>query len=248
MICQSNAGLLAAFGVGAADVVDLRIGVISTGDEIAPVGTNPLPYGRIRDANTYIIASLASKYGFPVKSYGVSKDSWPELKCASDAALSECDAVLLSGGSSVGARDHTARLVSSLSSPGLVVRGINMAPGKPTVIGGSAGEKKLMAGLPGHPLSCAVALIFVVLPLLASLIGSREPRIGKCLRVPLDADVPGRTGLDEFIPAAVSGGTARPLAAKSGYVSALSGADGFIRLRPDTETLRRGEAVEIWMW
>lgn len=247
-IDQSRAGMLASFGVSEIGVADPRIGVISTGDEIVPVETSLLPAGMIRDANTYIISSLVSRYGFRTRSYGIVRDSWDELKSASERASGECDVVLLSGGSSVGARDHTAKIVESFSNPGLLVRGINMTPGKPTIIGGSKREKKFIAGLPGHPLSCAVAMIFVVMPMLLRMTGARRDHVGRYLRMPLASDVHGRTGPDEFIPARIEDGAVFPLAAKSGYVSALADADGFIRMRPDVETLRKGERAEIWIW
>ncbi|MDR3076808.1 MAG: molybdopterin molybdotransferase MoeA [Synergistaceae bacterium] len=247
-IDHARAGLLSAFGIAEIGVADLTVGVISTGDEIVSAETSPLPPGRVRDSNTYILGALCERYGFNFKSYGLAGDSLPELRSLAGKARDECDAVLLSGGSSVGARDHTLSVVESLSGGEILVRGINMVPGKPTIIGGSARDKKLIAGLPGHPMSCAVSAIFVILPLMMAMMGARDEHPGRYLRLPLAEDVHGRTGPDEFIPASVVDGAARPLAAKSGYVSALMNADGFIRLRPDTETLRRGESAEIWIW
>jgi molybdopterin molybdotransferase len=243
-----DAGVLATFGISSVRVVDVKVGVISTGDEILPAGASPLPMGFIRDANTPIVRSALRRYGLSPKSYGIVPDVWDDLRTRAGEALAECDAVLLSGGSSVGARDHTARLIESLSKPGLLVRGINMTPGKPTLIGGSISEKKLIVGLPGHPLSCLVAVIFVVLPVICAMIGTDASGVGKRCAFPLAEDVSGRAGADEFIPATVGMNGVRPLAAKSGYVSAMRNADGFIRLRPDTETLRKGETAEVWLW
>ncbi|MDR1966961.1 MAG: molybdopterin molybdotransferase MoeA [Synergistaceae bacterium] len=245
---HSSTGLLATFGISKADVMDIKIAVISTGDEITPIETSPLPNGFIRDANTSIIQSTLKRYGMQSESYGIAPDRWPDLKARTEDALARCSVVLLSGGSSVGAQDHTIRLIESMSEPGLLVRGINMAPGKPTLIGGSAHREKLIVGLPGHPLSCMVSTIFVVLPLLLALGGARSPQAGRYIRLPLTEDVQGRTGQDEFIPMSLDLNGALPLAAKSGYVSTMRGADGFIRMRPDTETQRKGEMAEIWLW
>jgi len=248
VIDSAGAGVLSAFGVSSVPVADVTIGVISTGDEVVPADVSPLPPGRVRDSNSYILGALCARYGFGFKFYGIVADSPEKLLSAAKAAASECDVILLSGGSSVGTRDHTTGVVESLSDTGLLVRGINMVPGKPTIIGGNVREKKLAAGLPGHPTSCAVTAVFVILPLVMRMIGAGKTSPGKYLRLPLAEDVHGRTGPDEFVPARIDGGEARPLAAKSGYVSALLDADGFIRLRPDTETLRRGESAEIWIW
>jgi molybdopterin molybdotransferase len=247
MIDCAVPGLLSTLGIASVHVVDSIVGVISTGDEIVPAETRPLPIGAIRDANSYIIRSVLEKYGVRSKSYGIAPDNRESLEASAAMALGECNVVLLSGGSSVGARDHTARIIESLASPGLLVRGINMTPGKPTLIGGSAEDKKLVLGLPGHPLSCMVSTLFVALPLIDAMCGGRGV-VGRYLRLPLASDAHGRTGPDEFMPMRIEGGEVRPLAAKSGYVSAMRGADGFIRLRPDTETLRRGELAEIWIW
>jgi molybdopterin molybdotransferase len=241
-------GLLAAFGVTGLEAVDLKIGVLSTGDEIVPVSAAPLPDGSVRDVNNHVIRSLLRRYGFTPESFGISPDGWEELEPRAGEVISKCGAALLSGGSSVGTRDNTARILKSMPEPGLILHGINMSPGKPTLVGGAAADKKLVVGLPGHPLSCVTAIVFVVLPMLLSLIGAKLRHVGRYSVMPLERDVQGRTGADEFIPMALSGGAARPLTAKSGYASAMKEADGFIRLRPDKETLRAGEAAEIWLW
>ena len=248
LIDANTQGLLAAFGVSRLETVDIKIGVLSTGDEIVPVSAAPLPDGSVRDVNNHVIRSLLRRYGFASESFGIAPDGWEELESRAGEVISKCDVALLSGGSSVGARDNTARILKSMSEPGLILHGINMSPGKPTLIGGAAADKKLVVGLPGHPLSCVVAVVFVILPMLLSLIGAKSRRVGRYSLMPLEHDVQGRTGADEFIPMALAGGTARPLTAKSGYVSAMKEADGFIRLRPDKETLRAGEAAEIWLW
>ncbi len=241
-------GMLSTLGFTEIDVIDLRVAVLSTGDEIVPAGTAPLPPGFVRDANTEIVRATLRQYGFCSRSYGIVPDDAAMLKARVAEALAWCDVLLLSGGSSVGVRDHTTEAIQALRDPGLLIRGINMAPGKPTLIGGSVDEKKLVVGLPGHPTSCMVACLFVVLPLLLRMAGAKRDLVGRYIRMPLDEDVQGRTGPDEFIPMRIESGRARPLAAKSGYVSAMRDADGFIRMTPDVETLRAGEEALLWLW
>jgi molybdopterin molybdotransferase len=244
----STPGLLAAFGITSIDIADIRIGVISTGDEIVPAEAPRIPNGCVRDADAFLIQSILERYGLPSEAYGIAPDIWEDIRALAEKAVGECDVVLISGGSSVGARDHTARLIDEFSDPGLLVRGVNMTPGKPTLIGGSKGRGKLIVGLPGHPLSCMTVTVFIVLPLINAMCGFGERDAGKYCALPLAEDVTGRAGPDEFIPARVGTDGVRPLAAKSGYVSAMRSADGFIRLRPDTETLRKGEPAEVWLW
>lgn len=248
LIDPAIVGMLSTVGMQEVDVTDLRIGIISTGDEIVPVNTNPLPLGRIRDANSGMMLSLLKQYGFLSDFLGIVSDNGGDLDAVVGDALKEYDVLLISGGSSVGARDNSTAVMSALPDPGLIIRGINMVPGKPTLIAGSLAEQKLVVGLPGHPTSCSVACIFVLLPLLLRLIGAHNCKIGRYISLPLAVDIHGRTGPDEFIPMTIESGLAKPLAAKSGYVSALRGIDGFIRLLPENETLRKGEEASVWLW
>lgn len=249
MIDASKIGLLSTLGVCHLDVCDLKVGILSTGDEIVPAATSPLPDGFVRDANSYIVRSLLEQYGFPFcHSFGIARDNEEELKKRVLDAMQMCDVLLLSGGSSVGARDHTFRILASLEEPGLLTRGLNMSPGKPTIVSGERENRKLVVGLPGHPLSCAVAGIFVLIPLLLRMVGLKTSSVGKSLLLPLGEDVRGKTGVDEFIPMRIENGRVFPLAAKSGYVSAMKRSDGFLRLFPDMETKREGETAHVWIW
>lgn len=248
LIDCAASGLLSSMGIDKVEVADIRIGILSTGDEILPAGTSPLPQGCIRDANTSMLITLLRQYGFPSQSYGIAPDCFDVIETRTAQALSECDVLLLSGGSSVGVRDHCSRIIEDLPSPGLLVRGINIVPGKPTLIGASGKDGKIIFGLPGHPLSCMVACIFVVLPVLLRMIGAKIEHAGRFLKLPLGEDVQGRTGPEEFTPMRLRDGVVFPIAAKSGYVSAMRLADGFIKLSSNQETLRRGEEVDVWIW
>lgn len=248
LIDCAASGLLSSIGIDTVEVVDLRIGILSTGDEILPAGTSPLPPGCIRDANMAMLITLLRQYGFSPQSYGIVPDQFDVMEARIKQALSECDVLFLSGGSSVGTRDHCSRIMETLPEPGLLVRGINMVPGKPTLIGASEKDGKIIFGLPGHPLSCMVACIFVVLPILLRMIGAKDGQAGRFLRLPLGEDVQGRTGPEEFTPMRLRNGAVYPIAAKSGYVSAMRNADGFIKLSSNQETLRHGEEVDVWIW
>ncbi|MCL2684347.1 MAG: molybdopterin molybdotransferase MoeA, partial [Synergistaceae bacterium] len=114
MIDCARAGMLSAFGVSEVAVADLTVGVLSTGDEIVAVDSQPPP-GCVRDSNSYILGALCARYGFRFKSYGIVGDSLEKLRYTAETVASECDVILLSGGSSVGTRDHTTAVVESLS-------------------------------------------------------------------------------------------------------------------------------------
>lgn len=240
--------MLAALGTSNIELAAPRVSVLSTGDEIVPVETKTPPPGAIRDANGYAVRALLSRYGFDSAYRGIVPDDGREFEERIWSELDSCDVLVLSGGSSVGTRDNSARVLEKLPAPGLIVRGINMVPGKPTLAAGCLERKKLVVSLPGHPLSCLTVCFVFLLPLLLSMTGAAGREPGGRFWLELAGDITARTGPEEFVPCRVREGKAVPLPAKSGYISALGGADGFIRMPEDMETLRAGEIAEVWTW
>ncbi len=239
---------LAAAGLAKLPVIDIKISILSTGDEIVPVEEPNPPLGALRDVNGWSVKTLLERFGFPSQYRGIVSDDGAEFECRFREEFAACDVLILSGGSSVGIRDHCSRILETLPEPGLLVRGINIAPGKPTLIAADAAAGKLAVSLPGHPLSCFTVGFTVLLPLLLRLIGSEEKCFTRTM-LPLACDLAARTGPEEFFPCLLNeNGTVSPLAAKSGYISALSKACGFIRIPENRETARSGELSEVWLW
>ena len=244
----ASIGLLASMGIGSADVFDLKIGVLSTGDEVADID-DPLAEGKIRDVNSWTVSALLRQKGYIVRQFGIVKDDKELLDSEVNEMLQTCDVVILSGGSSVSVRDHTADVLSKISPPGIIVHGIRLSPGKPTIISGDKNNFRFAVGLPGHPLSCLAVMYTVVLPLLSALLSGDPAEQFRRLNLPLEHDVFGHTGIEELIPFRLSGeGKVIPLPSKSGYVAALRDSSGFIRLRENIETLRKGEEAEVLLW
>ncbi len=243
-----TAGLLAMAGEVMPEVPCLKIIILSTGDEIVSSEEKDLPPGKFRDVNSHILSSLLQKEGYESTFSGIIPDTPEALKTALSAALSEGDVVILSGGSSVSVRDYCSSLLSSLPSPGLLVRGILMSPGKPTLIAGMKEERKLVLGLPGHPFSCFVTAWTVLLPLLSALIWGEVLEPWRKLLLPLGAPLFGHTGMEEFVPCTFLEGKALPSPIQSSFSKALYRADGLFHLPPSCETLRAGEEAEVWLW
>lgn len=143
-------------------------------------------------------------------------------------------------------RDLCSDLFASFPLPGLIVRGLNMSPGKPTLIAGDVKRERLLVGLPGHPHSCTVVALAVLLPLLDALAGVPK-QARRTFFLTLGDDVVGRTGVEEFFPVALKDGLVYPIANKSGFVGSFSSAEGLLRLPENRETARRGEVVEVWL-
>jgi molybdopterin molybdotransferase len=245
----TNLGLLASAGYAQVEVARIRAGIISTGDEICPVDTPELPRGCVRDANGWMLQALLEEWGCACSYYGILPDDYPRLKRGFSRALEENDLVFLSGGSSVSTRDFCEKLFrENLTSPGLLVHGINIKPGKPTLIAGNKDEKKLALGLPGHPCSGMVVMLGVVLPLLETMIGLQRPSLS-AVKARLAQDLLGKTGVEEFIPCTfTASGEVLPQPSRSGYISALQRMAGFVILREHEETLRKGDPVEVLLW
>lgn len=239
-------GILATMGQILVPCLNLKIGIFSTGDEIMEAKTDPLPPGCIRDVNSWVLWSFLKDQGYDVTSLGIIRDTKEALQNALYGALHAFDVILISGGSSVSVRDYCSEVLETLATPGLIVRGVRMSPGKPVLIAGSLKEKKLVMGLPGHPLSCMVAAKVLLIPLLDLIAG----RISKKSAFSLETttDIIGCTGIEKFYPAALRDNRVVPILAKSGYVGALNHSDGLIRLGEEVETVRQGERVEFIPW
>ena len=249
LINFSSVGILATFGFSSVKVFDLSIAVLSTGDEILPVETTCVPEGSIRDVNSHSVISLLKQYGFEAEYKGIVCDDFAKLNKRVHDELECCDVLILSGGSSVGVRDFSTQIFNQLEYPGLITRGINISPGKPTLLGGSLSRKKFVISLPGHPLSCVTVAYTVLLPLLLKLIGAEKEEYGYKLNLEIKKDLVAQSGPEEFVPCKIDvDGKVLPLLAKSGYISTLADSDGLIRMPENRETIRKGEEVEVWLW
>ncbi|HCR38792.1 MAG TPA: molybdopterin molybdenumtransferase MoeA [Synergistaceae bacterium] len=244
-----NIAAVASCGAVAVTVCDLRVAIMSTGDEIVPADSQHIVAGMIRDTNSSIIMANMARAGIKGVSLGVVGDDPEKLRATFNDALESFDVLVMSGGSSVSTRDHSLMLLRELGGGDVPVRGLNISPGKPTIVSGDPSRKKMAVCLPGHPHSCAVVSSTFLVPLISSLImGEPIDRFRKVF-LPAEEDVIGRSGVEEFIPVRIGPkGEAMPLWARSGYLLAMSGSDGLIRLPENMETLRRGASVEVWLW
>ena len=164
-------GALAAIGQIAVPVRQmLTVGVISTGDELVPPEEVPQA-GQVRDVNSPMLEAMLTAFGAKVKNYGIVVDDFDKLSEKIRQAVSECDMVLISGGSSVGAKDATCRIIESMGE--LLLHGIAIKPGKPTILGMVA--DKPVFGLPGHPVAAYFITRLFALPLLGRLMERDMP-------------------------------------------------------------------------
>ena len=148
--------------------------------------------------------------------------------------------MLLSGGSSKGARDMTAEIISEKGK--LLFHGLAMKPGKPTILG-KCGEKAVF-GLPGHPAAAFFVALRVVVPFIKQITGNTEkPKSAKYV---LGTDIPSNHGREEVVSVKIRDGKAYPLFGKSGLVTLLSECDGYIIIDRNREGVFAGEETEVY--
>ena len=235
-------GTLASLGMTSCEVFKrMRVAVISTGDEIVEVAAVPVA-SQMRDVNAPVLSSAAEECGACSKGFPIVPDNYDDLHAAVGEALSSCDMVLVSGGSSAGQKDNTARVLSSFGE--LLFHGIAVKPGKPTMCADVQG--KPVFGLPGHPVAAYFMFLELVRPLLAA-----GQDLGSFLQVEakLSAGIPSNHGRSELVAVKLEKADgcmiAVPVRGKSGLISQLSGADGYIEIDRNQEGIAAGATVHV---
>lgn len=223
-----------------------KVGIISSGDEVKPPGM-PLAPGQVYDINTYTLSNLVASAGGEPVSFGIIEDQEPALYTAAAKALSETDLVVLTAGSSVSTRDLTARVIDALGEPGILVHGVSVRPGKPTILGLCDG--KPVIGLPGNPVSALVIARLFVMPIIAQLQGETNPRPASSIEACLTVNLASISGREDWIPVRLrfdgDGLMAEPVFGKSNLIFTLARADGLVRIPPDDTGLESGALVQV---
>ena len=242
-ISSKDIGVLASLGMTQIQVSHpLTAGIFSTGDELVPEHEKPGP-GQIRDINSRMLAAICREQGCRVITYGIIKDDLDLLKSALQKALSECDIILISGGSSVGEKDNSVKAISSFGE--ILFHGIAIKPGKPTLLGKVM--DKPVFGLPGHP----QAAFFTAKLFVCAMIDRLTGRTSEQFKVPavLERTVSANDGRQLYMPVELTqtanGLSAMPLHGKSGLVSCLTRAQGYICIPRNCEGIKEGETVLV---
>jgi molybdopterin molybdotransferase len=255
-IRPAEIGGLMALGFTSVRVVKkVKVGLISTGDEVIDPGQSPRP-GQVRDINSYTLGSLVDKSGGEAVRYGIISDQFEALKEAATKALSECDVVIITAGSSASTRDMTADIIRELGDPGVLVHGINTRPGKPTILGVCNG--KAVIGLPGNPVSALVNGYLFVVPVIEKLFGAL-PKLKPTVQAKLIVNLPSQAGREDWWPVKLIHPEQReaktkdelqaePIFGKSNLIFTLASADGLLRISPDATGLSAGELVEVFLF
>ncbi|MFH1861106.1 MAG: gephyrin-like molybdotransferase Glp [bacterium] len=253
-------GALAAIGQTRVDVYQrLRVGIISTGDEIVPAHALP-KIGQVRDINSLVIGSKLLELGAIPEFYGIVQDKAELIHDAVLTCVEQNDVVLICGGSSVGTRDFVVDTLSSIGE--VLVHGVAMRPGKPTII--AQIKDKPVIGLPGHPASTTIAFLVLVQPLLAHLQNTTLSQWH--LTATTSRNIPSQPGREDYVRVKIksiqanaeymihdtgfSSDTkylAEPIFGPSGLIHPIFEANGLIKIPIDCEGLNKGEETRVML-
>lgn len=253
LIKPAHLGLLASVGVGKLNVKRRpKVAIFSTGDELCPVG-EPLSPDGIYDSNRYSLYGMVKRLGCEVLDMGIIKDDKDAIWAAFLEATKNVDAIITTGGVSVGEADYTGEVMSDLAE--MAFWNINMRPGRPMAFGRiKSGEKEIYVfGLPGNPVAVMTGFYFFVRDALFYLMGTRPAPL-PCMRVKTLSPLAKRRGRTEFQRGIISPDehgnwvvrTTGPQG--SGMLSSMTQANCIITLPSDGEAVAAGEMVDVVMF
>lgn len=221
------------------------VAILASGDEVVPADQAPGP-GQVRDINSYTIAAMVRRAGGKPRPRGIAPDDARALSTLARAALSASDMLVISAGSSVSTRDMTAGVIAELGAPGVIVHGVAMHPGKPTIL--AVADGKPVFGLPGNPVSSMIACELFVVPALRRLIGA-PAAVAATTAARLALNIASQPGREDFVPVRCVRREgelwAEPVFGKSNLIYTMARADGLVRVPLDLAGLYAGAMVEV---
>ncbi len=253
---SQDVGALAGVGVTSVEVHRRpRVAILPTGDELIDPRETPR-VGQVRDINRFSLAAGVVEAGGEPQTEEILPDDLAVIKERLERAVGHADVVLISGGSSMGLRDYTVEAIDSLGEPGVLVHGISIKPGKPTIIGRIErdGEDKAVIGIPGHPVSALMIFHAFVQPVIQQLSGevARTETETEGLVATLSRNVASAPGREDLVRVTLeegeNGPVVHPLMGNSAMISTMTKADGYITIPLEAEGLREGAQVRVHLY
>ena len=243
-------GALMALGITSVDVtVSPIVGLISTGDEVVHPDSDIKP-GQVRDINSYSLSALVQSVGGIPKRYGIIKDNLASVQEAASIALSECDILVIAAGSSVSARDITSDVINNLGKPGVLLHGIAVKPGKPTIL--AVANNKPIFGLPGNPVSAMVVARLLLVPTINFLTGANTRIPSSIITAELTRNISSIAGREDHVPVVIKtieGKTlAEPVFGKSNLIFTLVRSTGSIVIPINSNGFVQGSLVDVHLY
>ncbi len=259
IISPAALGMVASLGLPTVPVLRrLRVAYFSTGDEILSLGESPRE-GAVYDSNRYTVFGLLERLGCEVIDLGLVRDDPAALETALRRAAAEADAIITSGGVSVGEADHTRAVMQRLGD--MAFWRVAMRPGRPMAVGlipsGSEGRgPAVLFGLPGNPVAVMVTFLAFVRPALLRMMGcnatcAAPPPLLRAKSVGTIRKKPGRTEYQRGRVQAIPGSLPEVRIAGnqgSGVLSSMVEANGLVVLHHDQGNVAAGDPVDVMMF
>jgi molybdenum cofactor synthesis domain-containing protein len=242
LLTPPKIGSLASQGIGEVRVYKKpRVSIVPSGNEVKELGKE-LVEGEVYDANSYTLATLVKNCGGIPNLFPPARDELAQLRKVIENALLEADLVLVSGGSSVGARDLVPEVISKLGR--IFFHGVRIRPGMPTLFGKA--KNKLIFGMPGYPTSCMISSYLFVSPVVSKL--AHLPWKPKIVKARLARRYKSLGERRQLLPVRLEKGLAYPVFKGAGAITSTAHADGLVEIPEDIEAIEEGEEVEVKLW
>ncbi|MGB9822554.1 gephyrin-like molybdotransferase Glp [Thermodesulfovibrio sp.] len=240
-------GALAGVGITTVKVFKQPVvSIILTGDEIIP-HTEKVTPGKVRDVNSFTLAGLCYENGAVPLKMGIVRDEYDKLKKTVQKAYEISDIILITGGTSAGVKDLTAKVIDELGSPGVLFHGASIKPGKPVI--GAVCNGKPVFGLPGHPVAVYICFELFVKPVIHHMLKVTDKNFKKTVKAKISRNIHSQAGREDFIRVYLEEHNgeiwATPLLSKSGLIMSLVKAQGIVRIPSELIGLSEGQEVLI---
>ena len=224
------------------------VGIISSGDEVITPDKRPKP-GQVRDINAYTLSALVQESGGESKIFGIIPDDYQAMVEAASEAKETCDLVVITAGSSASTRDLTSIVIDKLGKPGVLVHGVNVRPGKPTILAVCDGV--VMIGLPGNPVSALVIASLFVVPVIKKILGESVSKPQGVVPAQLTVNLSSQAGREDWVPVRLidskDGFKADPIFGRSNLIFSLVRADGLMRIPAESTGVIPGTIVDVFI-
>ncbi|HYA21767.1 MAG TPA: gephyrin-like molybdotransferase Glp [Thermoproteota archaeon] len=242
VLTPARIGVLASLGRAEVNVLRKpRIAIVPTGAEVKKVGSS-IGEAEVYDINSHTLAAVVQENGcVPIVSDVIPDERNRLLKAIGESR--ECDLIVIAGGSSVGERDLMYEVLSELGQ--VLFHGVQIRPGKPTIC--AVVDGKIVLGMPGHPTSCLSNAYIFLMPVTRKLAGLPERNL-TIVKAKLSRRIVSTLGRKVFMTVRIRDGEAEPVFKESSAITSMAGADGYIVIPENVDTLEKGDEVEVLLF
>jgi molybdopterin molybdotransferase len=240
--------LLAAMGNSEVKVAEKpRIAILATGNELAEIGSKPAK-NQIFDSNRIMLSAMCRELGAEPVNLGIAKDDMVEIAAKLKMALQNCDAVITTGGTSVGGLDLVPEVVNKTGKPGIVVHGLALRPAMPTALAVLEGKPVMV--LSGNPVAAIIGFEVFARPLICKMLGMKQAEPRPTVNAVMTRKIAAALGRRTFVRVRVTQKNgeffAEPVSARgSGAISTMTRGNGFVIVPENREGVTEGEVVLV---